>query len=231
LDLRQRLSVIETVAFTHSIAFAKEIMMPITRGFKGKRSNADAARDRIPPGQYVTQDFPVLTAGPTQRTPVDNWTLTLERGAEMLGRWSWQQFETLRQTERTTDIHCVTKWTKFDTRWRGVTIDDLMKAAGLFAPPTQFVMAHCDGGYTTNLLVADLLDGKAMIATQYDNSPIPVTHGGPARLLVPHLYFWKSAKWVRRLEFIETNTPGFWESMGYHIHGDPWREQRYTGDV
>ena len=205
--------------------------MPITRGFKGKRSNADAARDRIPPGQYVTQDFPVLTAGPTQRTPVENWALTLERGAEMLGRWSWEQFETLRQTERTTDIHCVTKWTKFDTRWRGVTIDDLMKAAGLFAPPTQFVMAHCDGGYTTNLLVADLLDGKAMIATQYDNSPIPVTHGGPARLLVPHLYFWKSAKWVRRLEFIETNTPGFWESMGYHIHGDPWREQRYTGDV
>jgi DMSO/TMAO reductase YedYZ molybdopterin-dependent catalytic subunit len=205
--------------------------MPITRGFKGKRSNADAARDRIPPGQYVTQDFPVLTAGPTQRTPVENWALTLERGAEMLGRWSWEQFETLRQTERTTDIHCVTKWTKFDTRWRGVTIDDLMKAAGLFAPPTQYVMAHCDGGYTTNLLVADLLDGKAMIATQYNNSPIPVTHGGPARLLVPHLYFWKSAKWVRRLEFIETNTPGFWESMGYHIHGDPWREQRYTGDA
>jgi DMSO/TMAO reductase YedYZ molybdopterin-dependent catalytic subunit len=205
--------------------------MPITRGFKGKRPNVDGARDRIPPGQYVTQDFPVLTAGPTQRTPVENWSLSLQRGGELLANWSWKQFEALQQTERIADIHCVTKWTKFDTRWRGVTIDDLMKAAGLSAPPTPFVMAHCDGGYTTNLPVADLLDGKAMIATHYDNLAIPVTHGGPARLLVPHLYFWKSAKWVRRLAFLDMNAPGFWESMGYHIHGDPWREQRYTGDV
>ena len=202
--------------------------MPITRGFKSKRSNE--ARDRIPPGQYVTQDFPVLTAGPTQRTPVENWSLTLQRGDEMFGRWTWEQFETLQQTQRTTDIHCVTKWTKFDTRWRGVTIDDLMKAAGLSAPPTQFVMAHCDGGYTTNLPAADLLGGKAMVATRFAGLPLPATHGGPARLLVPHLYFWKSAKWVRSLVFMETDAPGFWEQRGYHIYGDPWREQRYTGD-
>jgi len=205
--------------------------MPVTRGFKGKRSNVDGTHDRIPPGQYLTKDFPVLTAGPTQRTQVHDWSLSLQRGGQVLALWSWEQFEALQQTERITDIHCVTKWTKFDTRWRGVTIDDLLKAAGLPAPPTPFVMAHCDGGYTTNLPVADLLGNQAMIATHYDNEPIPVTHGGPARLLVPHLYFWKSAKWVRRLEFIETNTPGFWESMGYHIHGDPWREQRYTGDA
>jgi DMSO/TMAO reductase YedYZ molybdopterin-dependent catalytic subunit len=205
--------------------------MPITRGFKGRQTETVGERDRVPPGQYVTRDFPVLTAGPTQRTPLESWSLSLQRRGELISRWSWIEFEALPQTERTTDIHCVTKWTKLDTRWRGVTFDDIMKAAGLSSAPNMYVMAHCDGGYTTNLPVADLVDGKAMIATHFDNMPIPATHGGPARLLVPHLYFWKSAKWVRRLDFMEANTPGFWESMGYHIYGDPWREQRYTNDA
>ena len=205
--------------------------MPITRGFKGRQTETVGARDRVPPGQYVTRDFPVLTAGPTQRTPLESWSLSLQRGGEPIARWSWAEFEALPQTERTTDIHCVTKWTKLDTQWRGVTFDDLMKEAGLSSAPNMYVMAHCDGGYTTNLPVADLVDSKAMIATHFDNMPIPATHGGPARLLVPHLYFWKSAKWVRRLDFMEANTPGFWESMGYHIYGDPWREQRYTNDA
>ena len=205
--------------------------MPITRGFKGRQTETLGARDRVPPGQYVTRDFPVLTAGPTQRTPLESWSLSLQRGGELISRWSWIEFEALPQTRRTTDIHCVTKWTKLDTQWRGVTFDDIMKAAGLSSAPNMYVMAHCDGGYTTNLPVADLVDGKAMIATHFDNMPIPATHGGPARLLVPHLYFWKSAKWVRRLDFMEANTPGFWESMGYHIYGDPWREQRYTNDA
>ena len=205
--------------------------MPITRGFKGRQTETVGSRDRVPPGQYVTRDFPVLTAGPTQRTPLESWSLSLQRRGELISRWSWIEFETLPQTERTTDIHCVTKWTKLDTQWRGVTFDDIMKSAGLSSAPNMYVMAHCDGGYTTNLPVADLVDGKAMIATHFDNMPIPATHGGPARLLVPHLYFWKSAKWVRRLDFMEANTPGFWESMGYHIYGDPWREQRYTNDA
>jgi len=205
--------------------------MPITRGFKGRQTETVGARDRVPPGQYVTRDFPVLTAGPTQRTPLESWSLSLQRGGELIARWSWAEFEALPQTERTTDIHCVTKWTKLDSQWRGVTFDDIMKAAGLSSAPNMYVMAHCDGGYSTNLPVADLVDGKAMIATHFDNMPIPATHGGPARLLVPHLYFWKSAKWVRRLDFMEANTPGFWESMGYHIYGDPWREQRYTNDA
>jgi len=205
--------------------------MPITRGFKGRQTETVGERDRVPPGQYVTRDFPVLTAGPTQRTPLESWSLSLQRRGELISRWSWIEFEALPQTERTTDIHCVTKWTKLDTQWRGVTFDDIMKAAGLSSAPNMYVMAHCDGGYTTNLPVADLVDGKAMIATHFDNMPIPATHGGPARLLVPHLYFWKSAKWVRRLDFMEANTPGFWESMGYHIYGDPWREQRYTNDA
>ena len=205
--------------------------MRVTRGFKGKPRDSATARERLPPGQYVTQEFPLLTAGPTQRTAVESWSLALERGGEQLARWSWAEFEALPQTERTTDIHCVTKWSKLDTRWRGVTFDALMKAAGLESPPNLYVMAHCDGGYTTNLPVADLVDGKAMVATHFDDLLLPAAHGGPARLLVPHLYFWKSAKWVRRLVFIEKNAPGFWESLGYHIYGDPWREQRYSGDA
>jgi DMSO/TMAO reductase YedYZ molybdopterin-dependent catalytic subunit len=204
--------------------------MPVTRGFKRRQGSAEAPRERIPPGQFVTTEFPVLTAGPTQHTPPDQWSLSLQHEGRIIASWNWAQFTALPQTERTTDIHCVTKWSKFDTRWQGVTFDDLMKAVGLDAPPAPYVMAHCDGGYTANLPVADLRDGKGMIATHFDDTPIAPTHGGPARLLVPHLYFWKSAKWVRSLEFIATNTPGFWESMGYHLYGDPWREQRYTGD-
>jgi len=202
----------------------------VTRGFKGKQHDSRATTDRVPPGQYVTQEFPVLTAGPTQQTALERWSLALQNGGQLLARWNWAEFEALPQTERTFDIHCVTKWSKLDTRWRGVTFDDLLKAAGLTSPPYMYVMAHCDGGYTTNLPVADLMEGKAMVATHFDGQPLPATHGGPARLLVPHLYFWKSAKWVRRLAFMETDAPGFWESLGYHIYGDPWREQRYSGD-
>jgi DMSO/TMAO reductase YedYZ molybdopterin-dependent catalytic subunit len=204
--------------------------MSVTRGFKGRGRGPGSASGRVPPGQFVTEDFPVLTAGPTQRTPLESWSLALQNGGALLARWSWAEFQALPQTERTFDIHCVTKWSKLDTRWRGVTFDELMKAAGLPGPPHSYVMAHSDGGYTTNLPVADLADGKAMVVTHFDGQPLPVVHGGPARLLVPHLYFWKSAKWVRRLVFMATDTPGFWESRGYHLHGDPWREQRYTGD-
>jgi DMSO/TMAO reductase YedYZ molybdopterin-dependent catalytic subunit len=130
----------------------------------------------------------------------------------------------------TVDIHCVTTWSKLDTRWEGVTIDTLLAAVGLTAAPAGFAMMHCEGGYTTNVPVADLINGKAMVATRYDDAPLEPEHGGPARLLVPHLYFWKSAKWIRRIQFIEQDQPGFWEENGYHMYGDPWREQRYAGD-
>lgn len=204
--------------------------MPVTRGFKG-RGHADAAtKVRLPPGQFVTPEFPVMTAGPTPRTALDDWTMALQFAGNLLCKWTWNEFEALPQTEITTDIHCVTKWSKFDTRWRGVTIDDLLRSAGVTKPPSGFVMAHCDGGYSSNLPVEDLINGRAMIATHYEGLPILPAHGGPARLLVPHLYFWKSAKWVRRLAFRPANDPGFWESLGYHIRGDPWREQRYAGD-
>jgi DMSO/TMAO reductase YedYZ molybdopterin-dependent catalytic subunit len=204
-------------------------MTTTTRGFSGRR-RARPEGNRVPPGQFVTDDFPVLSAGPTPRTPLEKWTLALQDGGSLAGRWTWEEFQSLPQTEITVDIHCVTKWSKLGTKWKGVTIDHLIEAAGLDEPSAPYLMAHCDGGYTTNLPVEDLIGGKGMVATHYDGEPLAPEHGGPARLLVPHLYLWKSAKWVRRLRFMEQDEPGFWESLGYHIYGDPWREQRYDGD-
>jgi DMSO/TMAO reductase YedYZ molybdopterin-dependent catalytic subunit len=175
-------------------------------------------------------DFPVLSYGPTPQVSLERWTLALQEGGSLLAKWSWAEFSALPQTTIVTDIHCVTTWSKLDTEWRGVTIDALLTAAGLAEPPAPYLMAHCDGGYTANVPLEDLLDGKGMVATHYDGEPLSPEHGGPARLLVPHLYFWKSAKWVRRLRFMDGDEPGFWEQNGYHIYGDPWREQRYAGD-
>ena len=201
---------------------------PISRGFH-RRAGPGGPANRIPPGQHLTRDFPVLSAGPTPRTSLDGWTFELEED-KSLASWNWSEFNALPQTSVKVDIHCVTTWSKLDTNWQGVSIDTLLEAAGLGEPPELFTMTHCDGGYTANVPVADLLDGKAMIATHYEGRPLAPEHGGPARLLVPHLYFWKSAKWARSLQFIAQDEPGFWESLGYHIYGDPWREQRYAGD-
>jgi DMSO/TMAO reductase YedYZ molybdopterin-dependent catalytic subunit len=159
-----------------------------------------------------------------------DWTLALQLGGCLLGTWSWDEFEALPQTTIKTDIHCVTTWSKLDTTWQGVTFDDLLNAVGLSAPPEPYVMAHCDGGYTTNIPVVDLLGSKGMVATRFDGLPIAPAHGGPARLLVPHLYFWKSGKWVRCIRFMPKDERGFWETRGYHNYGDPWKEQRYDGD-
>ena len=200
-----------------------------SRGFKSKRQT-QVARNRVPPGQYVTADFPILSAGPTPHIKVDDWKLALQLGGSLLGVWTWEAFEALPQTTIKTDIHCVTKWSKLDTTWQGVTFDDLLKVVGLSEPPEPYLMAHCDGGYTTNIPLADLTGGKGMVATRYDGLPIAPAHGGPARLLVPHLYFWKSAKWLRRIRFMPKDARGFWESLGYHNYGDPWKEQRYDGD-
>ncbi len=208
-----------------------------TRGFTGKRRPpGDGAGDgndiskRLPPGQTLTQDFPVLSAGPTAHLDLQRWSFTVKNGPRPLAQWSWEQMNALPQTELKCDIHCVTKWSKLDTTWQGVSIDDLLAAAGLAAPPTPFVLAHTHDGYSTNVPVADLLGGKALVALRYEGQPIPADHGGPARLLVPHLYFWKSAKWVSALQFTARDEPGFWELRGYHIYGDPWREQRFSGD-
>ena len=202
---------------------------PISRGFHA-RSRPGGEGGRVPPGQHRVSDFPVLSAGPTPQTSLDAWTFALQDGGSLLAKWTWAEFEALPRTTVEVDIHCVTTWSKLDTEWEGVTIDALLEAAGLAEPPAPFAMVHCDGGYTTNVPVEDLVGGKAMIATRYDGEPLAPEHGGPARLLVPHLYFWKSAKWARRLRFMDEDEPGFWESLGYHMYGDPWQEQRYSGD-
>jgi DMSO/TMAO reductase YedYZ molybdopterin-dependent catalytic subunit len=200
-----------------------------TRGFRGKRSRSET--QRLPPGQYLADGFPVLSAGPTPHTPLGDWTFAVEdEDGTPVASWGWEEFLALGSTEVTVDIHCVTHWSKLGTQWRGVTVDRVLEAAGLDEPPAPYVMAFCDGGYTTNLAVENLLDGKALVAWEYDGEPLEPEHGGPARLLVPHLYFWKSAKWVRGLRLMEDDEPGFWEAGGYHNRGDPWQEQRYDGD-
>lgn len=199
----------------------------ISRGFRGRRRETPEVAGRVPPGQYVTQDFPVLSAGPTPRTPHDRWDFTINGAVQPARRWTWDEFRALPSETVTVDIHCVTKWSKLDTTWEGVSVDTLF--AGV-EPGGMYVTAFCDGGYTTNLPLADLMGGKAWVAYAYAGAPLAPEHGGPARLLVPHLYFWKSAKWVRGLEVTLRDRAGFWESLGYHDYGDPWREQRYQGD-
>jgi DMSO/TMAO reductase YedYZ molybdopterin-dependent catalytic subunit len=202
----------------------------VSRGFKGRRPTSTAA-SRLPPGQYETRDFPVLSAGPTPEVPLTTWSLRMTDPRGRSVRWSWDDVQRMPRERITKDIHCVTKWSRFDTRWEGVAIDTLIaRAAEQGVQPAPYVLATSYGGYTTNLPLADLADGKAWVAFLHDGQPLAPEHGGPARLLVPHLYFWKSAKWITELRFMEHDEAGFWEVNGYHMRGDPWREQRYTGD-
>ena len=203
------------------------IMSPVSRGFQHLRRAPAAEADRVPPGQHVTEGFPVLSAGPTPHTPLENWTFSVTQDGQTKKSWTWAEFRALPAETVTADIHCVTRWSKLGTQWRGVPVDTLLEAAGYDAP---YVLAFCDGGYTTNLPIGDVTGGKAWVAFDYDGGPLPPEHGGPARLLVPHLYFWKSAKWVRGLELRDHDAPGFWETYGYHLYGDPWKQQRYAGD-
>jgi len=201
-------------------------MAHVTRGFRGRRVDQRDAL-RLPPGQYLVEDFPVLSAGPTPDTPLEEWTFSITGDISEPRTWTWEDFRALPSEDIRTDIHCVTKWSKLDTSWEGVSIDTLLEDIEYDA---THALGWCDGGYTTNLPLEDLVDGKAWIAFAYDGDPLEPEHGGPARLLVPHLYFWKSAKWVRELRLMDHDEPGFWETYGYHMYGDPWREQRYSGD-
>jgi DMSO/TMAO reductase YedYZ molybdopterin-dependent catalytic subunit len=205
---------------TISLCPYAQAMALISSGFLGRRRSDPS----LPPGQYLTESFPVLSAGPTPRVSTDQWTFTLDLGRGEKKVWDWAEFMALPQQEVTTDIHCVTSWSKLGTTWRGVAIDTLFEGVD---HEFQYTMAHSYGGYTTNVPLADLLGGKAWVAWEFDGEPLAPEHGGPARLLVPHLYFWKSAKWVSGLELIPNDQPGFWESNGYHLRGDPWLEQRY----
>ncbi len=199
---------------------------PVSRGFHGRR-RVDVDPSRIPPGQHLVDDFPVLSAGPTPHTSLDEWTFEIRGLVDEPVTWTWPDFLRLPSEDVTTDIHCVTRWSKLDTHWHGVSLDVLLEAVETSA---EHVLAFCDGGYTTNLSVDDVTDGQAWIAYEYGGEVLQPEHGGPARLLVPHLYFWKSAKWVRGLELLDDDEPGFWEGLGYHNRGDPWREERYWND-
>lgn len=199
-------------------------MAIVNKGFRGRR--AESGR-QLPPGQHLTADFPVLQAGPTPQINLDDWRFTIrdEHGAEHV--WTWSQLMSLPGERLTVDIHCVTKWSKLDSKWEGVSLDTLFQSVDTTA---EFALVGSYGGYTTNIPMADLLGGKAWIAYAYEGEPLTAVHGGPARLLVPHLYFWKSAKWVQSIELRNSDIHGFWEGLGYHNYGDPWREQRYSGD-
>jgi DMSO/TMAO reductase YedYZ molybdopterin-dependent catalytic subunit len=201
-------------------------MSSVSRGFRG-RPRDDVPAGRLPPGQYLINDFPVLSAGPTPHTPLAEWNFSIMGMVNEPARWTWEEFLALPSETITADIHCVTKWSKLDTVWEGVSLDTVLDG---MEHDAAYVLAFCDGGYTTNLPIEDVTGGKAWIAFAYDGQPLEPEHGGPARLLVPHLYFWKSAKWVRGLSLRDEDEPGFWESLGYHLYGDPWREQRYWGD-
>ena len=197
--------------------------MPISRGFRRRHAEPPAGTS-LPPGQYLTHDFPVLSAGPTPDVPLDRWELSVTGSVDPERRWDWEAFRALPSETFTVDIHCVTSWSKLGTTWEGVSVDTLLEGV---EPLGGYLVADCYGGYTTNLALEDVTDGKAWVAFAYDGEPLEPEHGGPARLLVPHLYLWKSAKWVRSLVITEHNEPGFWETLGYHDHGDPWLEERY----
>ena len=202
--------------------------MAFTRGFRGR---GQALRDpRLPPGQYdAGSTWPVLTAEPTPKLPTDTWTFRVEGLVERPTTWTWDQIHALPPATFEGDIHCVTTWSKLGVRFSGVSVDSLLAAAGAL-PEARYVLAESHTGYTTNLPLADVTDGKAWVVWDYEGRPLPVEHGGPARLLVPHLYFWKSAKWVSGLRLLDHDEQGFWERNGYHDRGDPWSEQRYQGD-
>ena len=202
--------------------------MTVSRGFAGRRRGG--ARDDLPPGQYDEgAGWPVLTAEVTPHLDPQTWTMSVDGLVDTPTTWSWDEMHALPQSDYDGPIHCVTTWSKFGMHWSGVSVDVLLDAVGVRDTAT-FVLATSTTGYTTNLPLEHLRGGQAWVAWEADGKPLSREHGGPVRLLVPHLYFWKSAKWVTRLTLLDHDVRGFWERNGYHDLGDPWREQRYQGD-
>jgi len=198
-----------------------------TRGFTGRRRGGD---ERLPPGQYdVGKGWPVLTAEVTPKLDLASWTFAVEGLVAHPTTWTWDEVHALTPSTYAGDIHCVTTWSKVDVTFAGVSVDTLLERARPL-PAATYALALSHTGYTTNLPLSDLVGGQAWVVWEYEGEPLPVAHGGPARLLVPHLYFWKSAKWVSGLRLLDHDEPGFWEVRGYHDRGDPWLEQRYAGD-
>ncbi|MDZ4277796.1 MAG: sulfite oxidase-like oxidoreductase [Dehalococcoidia bacterium] len=183
--------------------------------------------DRVPAGQRVTDGWPVLTYGAAPRVDLKEWTFQVAGAVEEELSFTWEDFNGLPQVAATSDVHCVTGWSKLDNEWQGVAFRELMKHIRP-QPEAKHAMAHSYGGYTTNVPLDDLLGDGVLFAHSHNGEPLAPEHGGPMRLVVPHLYFWKSAKWVRGLFFMPDERPGFWEMYGYHIRGDPWKEERYS---
>lgn len=190
--------------------------------FKPKEQN-----ERVPPGQTLTQKFPVLTYGPTPTVQLEEVKFQVWGQVEAAKEWGWAELMALPQSDLTADFHCVTRWSKLDVQWGGVRVLDLMERVRL-KPEAKAVMLHCYGGYTTNLLLDDFLRSENLLAHTLFGQPIPREHGGPLRLIVPHLYAWKSAKWLRGFQFLDKEELGFWEVNGYHRRGDPWKEERFS---
>jgi DMSO/TMAO reductase YedYZ molybdopterin-dependent catalytic subunit len=199
-------------------------MAIISRGFFGRRSGGNGV---LPPGQYVTAGFPVLSAGPTPQVALDRWEFAIDDGTDVLRRWDWKSFRDMPTERITVDLHCVTRWSKLGTSWEGVSLDTMLRGVETDA---LYALVRSYGGYTTNVPLEDLQNKQAWIAFRFQDQELEPEHGGPARLLVPHLYLWKSAKWVKGITLLRHDQPGFWEKFGYHNYGDPWREQRHWGD-
>ncbi|PSM40507.1 sulfite oxidase-like oxidoreductase [Streptomyces dioscori] len=201
--------------------------MNVTRGFAGRPR---VRNDGLPPGQYdARDDWPVLSAEVTPELATSQWTFTVDGLVAEERTWSWDEAHALPPSAYEGDIHCVTSWSKFGVRFSGVSLDAFLDLARPAAEATHAV-AYSHTGYTTNLPLADLTGGRAWIVWEYGDEPLPAEHGGPARLIVPHLYFWKSAKWIAGIRLLDHDEPGFWEQNGYHHRGNPWEEQRYSGD-
>ncbi len=197
-------------------------------GDRGQRQARERGIDpaRVPPGQYITDRFPVLTVGPNPKYDLATWDFAVFGGVDHKLTLSWDELMALPQKEVTTDIHCVTRWSKLDTVWRGVAVTEVLDRAGV-KPDVTHVMAYSDGGYTTNMPLEVITDDDVLLAHTYDGQPLEADHGAPLRLLVPKRYFWKSAKFLRKLELMPADRMGFWELNGYHNDADPWQEQRH----
>jgi len=203
---------------------AKERWAREGRLLTGKPSRRE--EDRLPPGQRKVTDWPVLDLGVKPNIPLAQWRLSIDGLVEQSMRLDWDAFRALPQSDLMSDIHCVTAWSRFDNRWRGVAVMDLLERVQP-KPEANFVVLHSFDTYTTNLPLEEFAMEGALLATHWEGKPLTIDHGGPVRAIVPQLYFWKSAKWLKRIEFIAADRPGFWEERGYHNFGDPWREQRY----
>jgi len=198
----------------------------------GKFLTGHAARpesERLPPGQHLVKNWPVLDLGQQPAVPKESWRLDIDGEVDRPQSWTWQSFMGQPQISAVSDIHCVTTWSRYDNTWQGVSTHQLMDAVGV-RDSARFVLFTSYDGYTTNMAVADFASSGALLAHSWEGEPLTVEHGAPVRLVVPHLYFWKSPKWIRRIEFATADHKGFWEVRGYNNHADPWTEERYSDD-